>query len=476
MMRNSKKNTTILSVATVALSAITVATALPLALHDRSRTFTALENIIGDTDYAVGNNFGSVYSIDGELISEKITVDEKEIYVAKNGYSEVLGCESGGMIYDCREILLSNDSQANRRMRQGDSIVTTLHSNGMAVAHNMLAEYDESVEASICFVLRDGAVLISAGNNSYDSSAFFENDPPKNLFVDLNASDKEKGSSWKPLVYRMLLGHLKELPDNMLFTSTDFIDWSSVSVQGDTIHNWDYYFSANYDYEAGGLFHRSCSLAQLLEFSSNTAPVRLTQEIGFQKSLSYMNELYGLDKPLVTEINCLSSVNSSFERLPWFFFGQDAAVSPVRMCQLYNFAMSGEFYVPFYTVGIREPDGKMIYNAQPNCKSEYNIDINVEQDILNNALEDTFESYLTDRVRSEFSSELLNSRRFLAKSGTSENSDGTENRSFVLTVLSHDRKEVIGTACICVNNTSLSISNDVFIIKLLNVLTAIDVL
>jgi len=476
-MRNSKRNTTILSIATVALSVIAVATALPLALQNTTiRPFNVLENIIGDTDYAVGNNYGSIYSIDGIPIAEEISINDKEKYVAKTGYSEIVGSESGSLIYNCKSVLLSNNSPANRRMREGDSIITTLHSEGMRAAHNMLAEYDKSVDASICIVLRDGAVLVSAGNNSYDNSAFFDGEPPEKLYIDLNASDKEKGSSWKPLVYRMLLMHLDKLPDNMDFTSSGFIDWSSVSVQGNTINNWDYYFSENYDYDAGGLFHRRCSLAQLLEYSSNTAPVRLTQEIGFQKSFLYMNELYGLDKQLVTEINSLSSVNSSSERLPWFFFGQDASVSPIRMCQLYNFAMSGEFYVPFYTVAVREPDGKMIYNAQPHYKSEYNIDVSVEHDLLNNSLEDTFESYLTDRVRNEFSAELLESRRFLAKSGTAENSNGTENRTLTMTILSNDRKEVIGSACICVNNASWLITNDEFIIKLLNVLTACDML
>lgn len=476
-MRNSRRNLHILSAVTFALSLVTITSGLKLAVSNPSKQNTSIETIVGSSEYSVGNSFGTIYSIDGKQISEIVEMNGNEKCVAINGYSEIVGSESGLLINELRPLLLANNKEINRRYRTGDNVITTLHNNGMRVAHSMLADYDSSVEASICVISRDGAVLVSAGNNSYDGLSFFEEQPPKDLFVDYNVSDNRKGSSFKPLVYRMLLGHISELPDNMIFTSGNFTDTAAVLVNGEPIHNWDYCYNNYYEsYDDNGNLVRTCTLANLLEFSSNTAPVRLTRELGFEKAYTYMTQLYALDRNIQTDINELSSVSSSKERLPWFFFGQDAAVSPLRMCSSLSFAVSGEFAIPFYVAALQKPDGNIYYMANPSAKEDYSIEINVKDDILNNALEDTFESYLSDKVRSEYSQDLLESRRILCKSGTAENSNGTENRVLMMTLLNKDRTNVIGTACICVNNSSYSIGNDVFIIKLLNVFESIGML
>ena len=472
-MRNAKRNTLIITALMVAFSILAVTSLSKLILTSPKHELTGLEYILGDMEYAVGNDYGLIYSIDGTQIAE----ENDGHYSAINGYSEIIGDESGGMIYELKSILLANSCDANKRNRTGNSIVATLHSTGQATAHTVLSDYGEDVEASICVVLKDGAVLVSATNASYSPQAFLDPDRYKDLYVDYNAAEAAKGSSFKPIVYRMLLGHLEELSNGMAFVGTDFEDLSEVNVYGNVIHNYDYYYSANYDtLRSDGTYSRICSLSTLLQYSSNTAPVRLTQDIGFKKSYQYINKLYGLDQPLNTDVNTLTvEPILSEERLPYFFFGQDASVPAVRMAQLYNYCVSGDYYVPFYCASVKNPDGTTIYMANPEPKAQYSMDISVRDDILVNALSDTFESYLNDRLIAIYPKELLYSRRILTKSGTAENEDGTENRVLMMSILNEERSDVICTACICVNGTSSSITNAVFIEKLFSVLKSIKI-
>ena len=118
-----------------------------------------------------------------------------------------------------------------------------------------------------------------------------------------------------------------------------------------------------------------------------------------------------------------------------------------------------------------------IYTASPAEKTEYHLEVDVEKDILNNALEDTFISYLTDSLRAKYPNELLTSRRLLAKSGTAENADKTENRTIMLTLLNENRSDVVCSACISVNHVPEgSISNESLIDKLLQVMYAMEIL
>lgn len=167
-MRNAKRNTLIITALMTAISILSVTSFSKLIFTSPKHELTGLEYILGDMEYAVGNDYGLVYSIDGT----QITAQNDGHYSAISGYSEVIGDESGGMVYALRPILLSNSCDANKRNRIGNSIVTTLHSSGQITAHTVLSDYGEDVEASICVVLKDGAVLVSATNASYSPQAF----------------------------------------------------------------------------------------------------------------------------------------------------------------------------------------------------------------------------------------------------------------------------------------------------------------
>lgn len=342
----------------------------------------------------------------------------------------------------------------------------------------MLSDYDvEQVEASITVMTRDGALLVSAGNNSSDETAFAAMAKPKDLYIDYSSAAKEKGSCFKPVTYRMLLQNANRLPENLDITSDSFEDISYVNANGNTVHNWDWRHPNSYEYNQNGLYIRYCSLSELLQRSSNTAPLRCARELGLRESYEEMKQMYGIDRPLITEFNSISGVSISNDRLPWLFFGQDACLSGVRMCQLYNHVVSGKFYSPFYVAAITRPDGSIVYEASPSEKQEYHMDIDVENDILNNALEDTFESYLTNSLRGTYPEELLTSRRILAKSGTAENADGTENRTIVLTLLNETRSDVVCTACISVNHVHVgSIANTPLLDKLMQVLYTMEMI
>ena len=482
-MRYAKQNTAIFCVLTAALSAFSVLTySRLLSEKPDGSAVSALESAMGtEAQMNYGNDYGMVWSLDGEEIAgihscrHPETGRITELFCAADGYNSVIGSPSGGLIRSCRSILLSNTAEINRQMRCGNSIVTTLHSGAMRTAMRELAAFREDTDAGICVVLREGTVLVSAGNNGYDSSAFFQPENYADLYVDYNASPLRKGSVWKPVSDRMFLVNDELMPDGFSLYINDFPDVSQHTAGSAVIHNWDWNISGCYEYTQDGVMYRRFSLSDSLIASSNTYVLRHAEALGLKESYRLMTELYALDKELVTEINTHGVEAVKSDRLPYFFWGQDAVLSNVRLCQLYNFICTGEFYAPFYCAQVLQPDGTIIYNASPEPKQDYKLDVDKEDDILIHAMADTFESYLTDALKNEFSADLLSSRRFLAKSGTAENAD-SENRVMMLTVLNEDKSDVICSACISVNHTTTGISNETLIRKLLLTLQAADIL
>ena len=109
-MRNAKRNTLIITALMVAFSILAVTSLSKLILTSPKHELTGLEYILGDMEYAVGNDYGLIYSIDGTQIAE----ENDGHYSAINGYSEIIGDESGGMIYELKSILLANSCDANK--------------------------------------------------------------------------------------------------------------------------------------------------------------------------------------------------------------------------------------------------------------------------------------------------------------------------------------------------------------------------
>ena len=149
-------------------------------------------------------------------------------------------------------------------------------------------------------------------------------------------------------------------------------------------------------------------------------------------------------------------------------------MSSIRLCQLYNYAFSGEFYVPFYIASVIQPDGEKIYTADPQPKEAYHMDITPEDDILASGLADCFDAYTNGKYTA-----LSGSGRILCKSGTAELDDenGSENRTMMMTILSEDRTQVLASCCMIVCSAPKdSVYNNVMIEKLLQVASAAGIL
>lgn len=441
----------------------------------QTSAISPLESLVGgDGQYAAGNQYGVVYSIDNTVIAQEFVYDGKTKYCAAEGYSSIIGCEgSGGLIYSLRQTLLSNANEINKTAHRGNSVVTTLHSKGMKTANNILSAFDEECEASITLVIREGAVLVAAGNNSYSPEAFFHPDDYDDLYIDYSASADSVGSSVKPILDRMYLLHNDEYEKDDRIGSKNFVDFSYIRLDdGSVIHNHDHYVPSCYEgstEEDPSLFWRHCTLSEALQWSSNVFHILHAERLGFTNAQTYLNEMTGIQRPIITEINKLDAVTCQKDRLPWFFFGQDFECSPVRMCHLFNHITGGIFTQPFYVAQVIQPDGTLLYEANSTARSEYRIKVKTEDDILIEAMADTFESYVSEAVSKQYD------RRVLAKSGTAQNADGTQDRVMMISVLSEDRETVLASACFAINKTETDYTNRYMVEQLLMVLHAADI-
>ena len=287
-MRYAKRNLRIVAIGT---AVILTAAVISLSSHTKSlrpviqaeeQNGSALEAVLGnDILPNTAYDWGSVYTLnDGTDIAQKYVNEESgyTVYGGAEGY-QVLGSDTGGgLVQGMGNILLSSVAKANRLARTGDSIVTTLHSSAMAAANEALAEYGGDVQAGICVVLRDGAVLVDAGNNVLSSPAdvYLGITEQTDSFVNYNASAMAKGSVFKAITARTLLEYDGDLPEDYSLYNDSFEDLSAITLNsGKTIQNWDYNIAGDYGSDLGnGQYSRLVSLSDALQFSSNTYFVR----------------------------------------------------------------------------------------------------------------------------------------------------------------------------------------------------------
>lgn len=292
-----------------------------------------------------------------------------------------------------------------------------------------------------------------------------------------------------------ILEHNDELfSDNWSVFNSDFDDQSAVTIKGLYIANWEMisnvdptYYYTSFD---GNVYHRSSDLKLAFINSSNTYFLRHANELGLNKYQKLLNEdLHLYDKYSIggfTLDGLVPYIDGKFEsedaysvNLP---YGNTAILSPVRLASAYNHALSGNFYLPFEIAQICDPSGSVVFQYQPQERKEYKLDVDVSNDIVDDGLKSTFQSYVTkndgtyDAIFDEFSYDLLSSGRLLSKSGTAGVDSDHENRTMALTLLNEDKSNVICTAVISVNNCQEnSISNMALIYKLLKVIDKLGV-
>lgn len=436
---------------------------------------SALEKVVGtDGEMSEGYNHGEIYSIDGQKIASDITGTikneediewEQSIFCADYGFSSVLGANGrGGLINSCHQTLQSSAKKANRKYSTGNSIITTLSYNGQLKATELLAENfstDICSSASVCVVLRDGAVLVAAGLNEYEPTEFFESDTHNDIYIDYTAINMPVGSVAKTVTARMLLLEDNLLSEENSLYNNEYVDLSWYQSGNTKIRNWDYQISEQYEnMREDGVMERITSLSGALVNSSNTYFWRHSLALGLEESYAYENELFAIASPIITDINVLSAINKN--RLDYLFWGQDFSTSAIRLTQLYNHVLSGEAYTPFYVASVTLPDGKEIYHAEPEPRKDLNFKVK-NNDILKNALSDCFDYYsigIDENILVKYQDKIEN-HQFLAKSGTADKDEtkGTTNNTRMLTILDENH-ELIASACILVENAVPGAVND----------------
>lgn len=437
---------------------------------------STLEKMAGTKgEMSEGYNHGEVFSIDGQKIASDVTGTvknedgnewEQTIHCADYGFSSIIGADGrGGLIKSCHQTLQSSANKVNRKYSTGNSIITTLSYNGQRRASELLSEnFSDDVcdSASVCVVLRDGAVLVAAGLNEYETSAFFESTPPDSLYIDYTAMNMPVGSVAKAITARMLLLKNNLLSEEDSLYNNEYTDVSHYqSADGTTIHNWDWQIPEQYEqFLENGVMIRYSSLSDALRNSSNTYFWRHALALGLEESYAYENELFAIASPIVTDINTLDKTEK--KRLDYFFWGQDYNSSPTRLCQIYNHVLSGEAYTPFYIASVRLPDNTEIYRAEPKSRKELNFKV-AKDDILKEGLCECFEYYaqgIDSSILSEYQN-MIDNRQFLAKSGTADKDEksGTTNNTRILTALDENH-EVVASACILVENAVPGAVND----------------
>lgn len=494
-----------------------------------SETLTPIEQVIGTLDPSPGNLHGKVYSMDGvsmlqcidlmtgENIIGKKCIANARLYCATHQYfSPVIGydyaaekmedCISSGMLSEkeIQNILKSNALYSNRKSVEGDSIVTTIYSPAQEEAVNQLKRFGQQGDGEIAVVNEDGAILVNAASVS-DEQVEFQNDKteyiknntdePTYYITNKNAFHAAAvGSSFKPLTARILEQNDKLLPKAWSIYRSNFDDVSEITVKEVQVKNWEMISDVkpeNYytDYD-GSKFHRSSDLKSAFIHSSNTYFLRHANQLGLDHYQELLNDnlhLYDkysiggfeLDGLLEYEQERFKSKDAYMVNLP---YGNTAILSPVRLASAYNHALSGKFYLPFEIAQIRDPNGTILFQYQPEERKEYRLKIDVSDDIVVEGLKNTFQSYITkadgsyEKTFQEFSEKLLASGRLLAKSGTAGVDSGHENRTMALTILNKEQTFVICTAVMAVNNVEKnSIKNSELLYRLLKVLEKLEV-
>ncbi len=435
-----------------------------------------LSRLIGtDGSFSKGYEAGKIYSIDGAEIAETYTKSDGSYqkYCGKPGYNGILGSSgSGGAINEWYDVLHSSDNAVNRSYRSGDSIQTTLHSKGQETAAAELAEYcgkDVCESAALCVVLRDSSVLVAAGSNACTEDDYFIDERLNEVHANYCAEPCAIGSVTKIMTARMLLLHDDQLPEEYSLYNSKFRDVSYYDTpEGYRIHNYDYENPEAYSGSENDQFYRLVPLSDALGLSSNTYFLRHVYALSdgdLMQAYHLMQDTFGLNYDMQTDVCRLNAVACEEKRLPYFFFGQDFSVSPLRAAHLVNFALSGEAYPIRMVSAVYLPDGTELFHADPQPRSELGFCVE-KDDLLREALADCFESYhISEEITAPYQS-LIDNRRLLSKSGTADTKQDHVNTCRVLTVLD-ENDQVTATACILLHNQKNGAMNNDTLYKIL---------
>ena len=599
--------------------------------QDEKKT-SQIEMMLQDMQASPGNTYGTIYTIDGIPMTEHVfkgkeaeldddgnktgvvfNVTDEESTRSKlshhvysttdNWYASLVGLNHSsahGLLQTVKSVLSTNSSYMNRVYAVGDSVVTTIVSDGQKEAYEQLEGLKGVCKwSNITVVNSDGAILVNVGSNC-DDIVYYNNalikyydskqdgvtpppTPPDYLYTyaefgscnfqteDINMYKYTEGvgSSFKTITARILQLNNNLLSEEKSVYNTEYIDNGIYTLTDKenkkTIHNVDYQQDSA-DGKTG--YPKKSSLADAMINSSNYYFLDHVEALGWEKYQSELTERFFLNSKMRIDAYSIPAMPYSAEQINsdiTFFpeqiaYGQEARIAPIRLASLYSYAISGNFVPPFMIAQVLQPvkpqsnagkDYQVIYQCNPKADTRYHFDVNMKDDIVIDALRKTFASYKAKAVarqteltqtlnagkkeRAEelfqtavrehvhmtrqeaekqaqldiqeeleekkaglltaYPAELLDSGRFLAKSGTSvkelvtEKKDGQtvvkkqiENHSMVLTLLDESQEHVICTAVLTANYADCTseknqklMEADMLLARLMPVLEALEV-
>ena len=221
----------------------------------------------------------------------------------------------------------------------GSDLYLTLDYNIQFQAELLLkeAKHNIDIDSGQIIVLKpdSGRILAMANFPSFDSNKYYKE---HNLDIFQNATIQkifEPGSVFKPFTMATALNESKVSPD------TKFQDTGFVKIGPDTVYNFDH---KKYDTQ---------DMSGILEKSINTGAVFLSQHIGRQTFLEYINNFGFNDK---TSVDLQGEVNSKNEILrtgsdfgfATAAFGQGIEMTPLELARAFCvFANGGRMVKPY---------------------------------------------------------------------------------------------------------------------------------
>ena len=202
-----------------------------------------------------------------------------------------------------------------------------------------------------------------------------------------------------------------------------------------------------------GEYVRFISFLDSLGLSSNTYYLLHMLAYGNNSPVAAYNlfsQTFGSNVPIQTDGCNFPAVECPVDRLYWWFFGQDFNISPIRLASMWNMAISGEAYLPFFVTNV-SLCGETVYTADPKPRGDIGFQVGAN-DLLNTTLSDNFSSYHIDTsITAPYEKQIAN-RQFLSKSGTADviEQERIVNSCRVLSYLDANH-ELVATAVILVN-------------------------
>ncbi len=236
----------------------------------------------------------------------------------------------------------------NPTLSRGESLQTTIDRTVQAEAEETLKElcatYHATGAALVVEEAKTGKILTLAEYPSFDPNDYGAY-PVERFGSPVVQALYEPGSVFKPLT--MAAG----IDAGVLTPQTTYVDKGSVTLNGETIHNWDH--------KAYG----EITMTNVIEHSVNTGAVFAARQIG-RKTLLHYFEKFGFDKETGVDIpheasGNLVNLSRSDSRdidLGSAGFGQGIAVTPIELISAYGaLANGGELMRPYLNEALK-PD------------------------------------------------------------------------------------------------------------------------